>query len=451
MADQAAGWASAKKTKNINKLAVDVRVDFKAEDEEDAALKQEDHTPSSPMRVPRHGVMGMSPKRSREEAAAGTQASKPEAGTSTRQASRTYADSILGKLATRLCANAVKSAEEVENLRSGLAWLSIVVGDGDGKGAPSPVIQTGSACSGTEIYVLFMEALLEEMQRRFEFDQVSIDPLFACDNDQTRRDFIKHQFPELELMIPDCKCFLTMERQGSVFTAVKNEFSQGSARVPRVRVFCSGFSCKSVSNQNKNRKSNTGCIKAGKGSTGETFWAIFEYIRNFRPQLMVLENVPNLAQEVSLENGSLESDLDHIIEAFNREQFYCISFVMDRLDYGSPQRGKRLWIVAFDFLPRTGEHHRIKDRVAAQLGRFVEPEPHAIFPVECIMVDDDELETIGAESSARKPKHGEPSTPWYPVHQETIFAIAIHPKRKYRFRSFLRSFSLPPLPSVALS
>ena len=86
------------------------------------------------------------------------------------------------------------------------------------------VIQTSSACSGTEIYVVFTEALLEASHRCFESGEVKVEALFACDNDPTRGDFIQHSFPDLDLMIPECNCFKTMQRQADVFTSVPNAF-----------------------------------------------------------------------------------------------------------------------------------------------------------------------------------------------------------------------------------
>ena len=235
------------------------RVNFEAEELEDQANQAfQLGVPVDPQRF----------RSSKRPLASASSASPPAAQDAQgSHASRVYSGSILAKLCDRLLASAIKSKSEVENLRQALAWLSIVVGDGT-----VPVIQTGSACSGTEIYELFTEALLDASHHRFESGEVKVEAFFACDNDPTRRDSIQHQFPSLDLMIPECKCFKAMKRQADVFTSVLNAFTNASARVPRVRVFCNGFSCKSVPNRYRNRKQNKGCIKEGSESTGETFW-----------------------------------------------------------------------------------------------------------------------------------------------------------------------------------
>ena len=173
-----------------------VRVDLDAQELEDQANQ------AFQLGVPVDPQRFRSPKR---PLASASSASPPAAQDS--HASRVYSGSILAKLSDRLLASAIKSKSEVENLRQALAWLSIVVGDGT-----VPVIQTGSACSGTEIYVLFTDALLEASHRRFESGEVKVEALFACDNDPTRRDLIQHQFPDLDLTIPECNRFKTMKR-----------------------------------------------------------------------------------------------------------------------------------------------------------------------------------------------------------------------------------------------
>ena len=78
------------------------------------------------------------------------------------------------------------------------------------------------------------------------------------------------------------------------------------------------------------RSENKSCVANATGSTGETFQHSFSLVDYFRPHLSVLENVPNLAQEGQLENGTLLSDLGYITTKFEDAGMTCLSTILDR-------------------------------------------------------------------------------------------------------------------------
>ncbi len=66
---------------------------------------------------------------------------------------------------------------------------------------------------------------------------------------------------------------------------------------PYVQLLVAGFSCKSVSMQNKKRKCFSDCISTSSGQTGSTFRGIMSFIIKKPPKLLLLENVRLLVVE----------------------------------------------------------------------------------------------------------------------------------------------------------
>ena len=143
-----------------------------------------------------------------------------------------------------------------------------------------------------------------------------LDMRFACDNDETRRVFMMDKFPHIPLMMGDCEQFSSMMNLFGFKTAVRNMLTNEQARLDPVGLYGSGFSCKSLSNVNKNRANHKGACRSGRGTTGETFSHQHSFITKMKPKVSVLENGPNLAHEAALENGEMGSDLDFLIEEF---------------------------------------------------------------------------------------------------------------------------------------
>ena len=175
-----------------------------------------------------------------------------------------------------------------------------------------------------------MRFLFDAVRVMCDLEVPKVESAFACDSYPSRQAFLQEQHGDLDLIIDDCKAFSDIHRSGGVASSVSNVITGKQARLPHSKAFGCGFSCKSVSNQNAVRASFKGAVREGRGSTGETFWHQSSYVEHYRPWLSVLENVPNLAQELALESGQLISDLRHINESFTKIKSSCTSTIMDR-------------------------------------------------------------------------------------------------------------------------
>ena len=76
--------------------------------------------------------------------------------------------------------------------------------------------------------------------------------MLAAEKDAKKREFLKAQFPELQVLLSDVKQFDRAE--GAL---VHNKMDNESVPLPWCAAYGAGFSCKSASKQNKNRTANT--------------------------------------------------------------------------------------------------------------------------------------------------------------------------------------------------
>ena len=352
--------------------------------------------------------------------------------------SSVHGATLMGKIARQCLTKAIRSAEELQHLKQGLAAISIHEDDG------SLLLPIGSACSGTDIWAHNLEAFFEAAHLMFDIEVPHVRVEFACDNCPKRQKFLREQFADLEMIVPDCSVFSEMKTKGGVADNVHNIITGKPARLPHARGYGAGFSCTSISNCHNGRKEFSGCVREHKGATGITFWHQHSYIVRYRPVVSVLENVPNLAQEVALEGGTLTSDLKYINESFEKKQMASMSTIMNRKTFGSPQEGLRLFIAVFDILPKTAEIHNVEGRILAFIQRLCEPE---VLSPNAIMLDDDQIDAIGNDRPDSKRASNAETTRWLPDHQvffeenglawppgEEVLAIALSGYKSFRPR-----------------
>lgn len=100
-----------------------------------------------------------------------------------------------------------------------------------------------------------------------------------------------------------------------------------------------GFSCKSFSPQNKNRKQFTDAIATGNGSSGATFNGLLSYAHLAGPPVLLMENVVEILSKDATNNNTL---LKHF-----RDLGYCIDYCILQADEQYvPQKRKRVYYIA---------------------------------------------------------------------------------------------------------
>lgn len=128
--------------------------------------------------------------------------------------------------------------------------------------------------------------------------------------------------------------------------------------VPWARFIFAGFPCKSKSKANHQRGEHAKCIEEGTGVTGMGCQDLLAVIRRALPEVVVLENVPELA-----DGGPGETDMDTIAKWFSELDYWLWWHVFDATDHGSLAVRQRVYSIALTTLqvlvqPRLPGPHR---------------------------------------------------------------------------------------------
>lgn len=192
-------------------------------------------------------------------------------------------------------------------------------------------LRVGTMCSGTDSPVAVMKALQEVMDNKIE-----IEHTFSCEFEPKKQQWIKDNFPSLELLFGDIK-----ELQSG---KAMNYMTNTMVEVPRVDIVVAGFVCKSVSLENNEREKYSNCIQEASGATGVTFDGMMGYVRKYNPSLVICENVKGLTTR----NKGQEPVVLDVGRKFGKADYAFDYKVLDSRNYLLPQRRNRCWMFAYN-------------------------------------------------------------------------------------------------------
>ena len=203
-------------------------------------------------------------------------------------------------------------------------------------------LRVGTLCSGTDSPVPVLQHLAKALRRG-----IKIEHTFSCEFDPQKQEWIKANFPGLKYLFGD------VTRVGHKSGMAFNVLTRTMVRVPAVDVVIAGFVCKSVSTENNERKDHSECINRGTGQTGATFRGVRNYIRRFKPRVVICENVEGLTRRI----GGKAPQIQNVMKVFKSVGYSANWQVLDTCDYALPQRRKRCWMWAFRGTQNTSSVH----------------------------------------------------------------------------------------------
>lgn len=198
-------------------------------------------------------------------------------------------------------------------------------------------ITIGTACSGTDIIVLVLEALSQFWASEYGV-QVPLRQAFACESQESVQAFLCQQFPSCEVVFQDVADLAKDHAPACALQAHR------LSRVSRVSLFSAGFVCKSRSKFNMHCSANLGCVQSGEDLTGQSWQHVSAYIKHHRPLCVLLECVSDLDQQVP-ETGI--SDTQFIVRWLEDNNYGAAAFKVEATAHGSVARRERTFWVAF--------------------------------------------------------------------------------------------------------
>ncbi|KAK7183834.1 hypothetical protein PSPO01_10170 [Paraphaeosphaeria sporulosa] len=186
-------------------------------------------------------------------------------------------------------------------------------------------INVATMCSGTESPLFGLIASTAALENNNQ-PPLRFRHVFSAEIEPFKQAFIERNWAP-ELLFRDIREFIA---EGS--TAATTAYG-AIAKIPAgVDVLVAGFSCKNLSRQNNHQKT----LKDN-GESGETWTAVYEYSRRFRPSVVLLENVKSKASTWD-DVVSQWSDID-----YEAGWLYC-----DTKRYYYPQTRERMYMIAID-------------------------------------------------------------------------------------------------------
>ena len=185
----------------------------------------------------------------------------------------------------------------------------------------------GTACSGTDLFTPALAMLMDVMCTVLGVACVHWTHVWSCEFDKMKQ-FWLASVMQVQNVVADIHDLAT--GGWCVMADGATRFIEGTL------LFTCGFSCKSVSFQNKDRTTYCGCLATGDGTTGRTYKSAMRFIRKHLPFFVFLENVKGLGKR----------DRTTVKRHLQRLGYAVIIIESDVLSRGLPVRRTRVWFIA---------------------------------------------------------------------------------------------------------
>jgi site-specific DNA-cytosine methylase len=245
----------------------------------------------------------------------------------------------------------------------------------------------GSACSGSEM----LAAVTNEINDAFKRENISIDVVipFAIEVDDRKADWGMQVHDRIKGngARADTCAYKDVSKMAPERGDPKGLHCRRHNRIcgmDDTNGLCVGFSCKDFSRFNVNRAKTPKVFAAetSSGKSADTMWGVIDLIAMAHFDWILLENVD------AMDDSNHAGDLDVLLGLLNQHGYDSKSWIIDAVDFGLPQRRKRIYILALSWRPRSfavAEHESFFGKMSMLIEKMKRSPPS--FP-DCLLPDD---------------------------------------------------------------
>ena len=186
-------------------------------------------------------------------------------------------------------------------------------------------INVATMCSGTESPLLALDLLSKGLEKAGQ-PPIEVRHHFSAEIEVMKQGYIERNFSPSKLF-RDVRDFLR-EETTTATTAYGSE-----ERIPSgLDILVAGFVCKDLSQLNSKRKD-----LEGDGESGDTFRALYSYVKRFRPGLVLIENVM-----------SKKTVWQAVVAKWDKIDYEATWLICDTKNYYLPQTRLRMYMIVVD-------------------------------------------------------------------------------------------------------
>jgi hypothetical protein len=195
------------------------------------------------------------------------------------------------------------------------------------KTTPVP-LRVATMCSGTESPLLALE-MVQDALRSLGASELSIEHLFSAEIVPYKQAYIERNFnpPIIFRDITEITSAVNME-----IPAATTVYGSKVPIPGNVHILVAGTSCVDFSRLNKHRRD---LDQDAGGESSKTWFAVLAYVKEFRPAIVILENV-------------LHGPWDRMMECYREIDYLPAGVLLDTKGYYLPHTRQRGYMVCFD-------------------------------------------------------------------------------------------------------
>jgi len=214
----------------------------------------------------------------------------------------------------------------------------------------TPVLRVATMCSGTESPLLAIE-MVQEALRSLGESELYVDHLFSSEIVPYKQAYIERNFnpPIIFRDITELTSAVNME-----IPAATTVYGSKVPVPGNVHILIAGTSCVDFSRLNNRRKA---LDQEDGGESSKTWFAVLAYVKEFRPAIVILENV-------------LHGPWDRMMECYSEIDYEVGGVLLDTKNYYLPHTRQRGYLVCFDKTKATSSVDGIGKQWEAHMGNF---------------------------------------------------------------------------------